>query len=167
MLKLCKDHWIPENKSHCLGWGWHLSFWDTAGHLGTLSKKGIQIWELPIWEKSSWARSAVQIHGAGVEELDGVPRLIPGMGSSETWMSYLHVSLYQWQEDFVQKFELHCSSREMFIQHTVHWPCGVCGCHKNTKRVSLFVRTEWGWCVKGQRNPFAPLSNVSNRDCCY
>lgn len=30
-----------------------------------------------------------------MEELDVVPRLIPGMGSSETWMSYLHESLCQ------------------------------------------------------------------------
>lgn len=30
-----------------------------------------------------------------MEELDVVPRLIPGMGSTDIWISYLHMSLYQ------------------------------------------------------------------------
>lgn len=91
MLRLCKNPWIHVNKSHCPGWSWHLSFWDTTEHLGTLSKRDVQVWELSKWENPSQARSAVKIHGAGVEEVDAVPRLIPGMGSSVTWMSYIQV----------------------------------------------------------------------------
>lgn len=62
MLKLCKDPWTHESKSHCPGWSWHLSFWETAGHHDILSKKDVQVCELSIWENPSQARSAVEIH---------------------------------------------------------------------------------------------------------
>lgn len=80
------------DKSHFLRYSQHLFF----GHLGTLSQGDVQVWDLSKWENSSQARSAVEIHIAGMEELDVVTRLIPGMGSSETCVSYLHVSLC-WQ----------------------------------------------------------------------
>lgn len=92
ILKVCKDPWIYVCKSHFLGWSWHLFF----RHLSTLSQGDVQVWDLSKWENSSQARSAAKIRGAGMEELDVVTRLVPGMGSSETCVSYLHVSLC-WQ----------------------------------------------------------------------
>ncbi|TRZ13980.1 hypothetical protein HGM15179_013129 [Zosterops borbonicus] len=50
-----------------------------ASLIGTpgLLKGDVQVWDLSKWENSSQARSAVEIHIAGMEELDVVTRLIP------------------------------------------------------------------------------------------
>lgn len=148
ILKLYKDPWIYVDKSYFLGCSQHLFF----GHLGTLSQGNVQVWDLSKCKNSSQARSAVEIHGAGMEELE--------LGWFQVWDLQKPVwAIYMWVS--VGSRILSSSLNSLVNQRRFYSACSPlalwCLCMSHERKVSQFVgqnrvglecqEAEWSFCA--------------------